>query len=164
MVGVFDIFEGCENRISKTPIVSVVDIDDSMLVRLEISELSMLAAWEGVMVGTLETESKNVVHPESRALPDVICIVLPDELRDALDFPVQIGHVREEQLTPVKVLGLHVHYLLRWVGLSQLHRGPERETTELEQGCAEIVSDHLLHRQDEFEQVTLRGSARDNII
>ena len=124
----------------------------------------MLATSEGVVVGNLESESKNVVHPQPRALTDVVVVVLKDELRHALDLMVQITNVRYDELARVHVFRLHVHYLLRSVGLSQLHRGPERETTELEQGCAEIVSDHLLHRQDEFEQVTLRGSARDNII
>ena len=124
----------------------------------------MLAAGEGVVVGDLETESKNVVHSQPRALPDVVCIVLQDELRHALDSIFQISHVREDELARVKVLRLHVHYLHRWVGIRQLHRDPEGEATELDKACSQMFSDDLLHRLDEFEQVALRGSAREKHI
>ena len=72
--------------------------------------------------------------------------------------------MREEQLARVNVLGLHVHYLLRWLGISQLDRGPVGETTELEQAGSQMLSDDLLHPKDGFEQVVFRGSVRDKDI
>ena len=96
-----------------------------MLVHQELWELSVLAACEGIEVGDLETESKNVVHSQPRALPDVVSIVLEDELRHALYLEPQIADVGEDELGRVQMLWFHIHNLLGWVGIGQLHRDPE---------------------------------------
>ena len=44
----------------------------------------------------------------------------------------------------------------------QLHGDPG-EAIELDQARSQVLSNDLLHLQDEFEQVSLRGSARDKL-
>ena len=145
---VVKLLKGCKNRVSKTPIVSVLDIDDSVFVLQKHGQLSMLPSCEGVEVGDLETESKNVVHSQPRALPDVVSIVLEDELRHALNLQPQIADVREDELGRVQMLWFNIHNLLCWVGIGQLHRDPEGEAMELEQDGCQALAYHLLYRHN----------------
>ena len=53
----------------------------------------MLPASEGVVFGNPELEPKNVVHPQPRDLPDLVCIVRPGILSPALHLIIQIGRM-----------------------------------------------------------------------
>ena len=73
-----------------------------------------------------------------------------EELRHALDLIVQMGTVGEEELARVQGL-FHIPKLIRWVGIRQLHREQEGDTTEIEQAGSPLPSNDLLHPQDEFD-------------